>query len=132
VSRADDAAPQEQPQERPASDAPAPEMLEATFRNGSITTVGIVLGFSLSFVSAWASSPLPWSRSDGFVVLPLVLGIALQCYAMAELFSPRSLILVVHERARRAFLSGLVLVAAGIATALLLDVLGYGQRNLLR
>jgi hypothetical protein len=109
-----------------------PERIESTFRNGSITTVGIVVGFSLSFVSAWASSPLPWSRSDILVVLPLVLGIALQVVAMAQLLSPRSLILANHERARRAFLAGVVLVASGIAIALTLDVLGLGQRNLLR
>jgi hypothetical protein len=110
---------------------PEPGRIQATFRNGSITTVGIVLGFSLSFVSAWASSPLPWSRSDLLVVVPLVVGIVLQVIAMAELFSPRALVLANHERARVAFLAGVVLVAAGIAIALLLDVLGLGQRSLL-
>ena len=111
---------------------PEPGRIQATFRNGSITTVGIVLGFSLSFVSAWASSPMPWSRSDLLVVVPMVLGIVLQVVAMAKLLSPRSLILAIHEQARVSFLAGVVLVAAGIAVALVLDVLGLGQRNLLR
>jgi hypothetical protein len=47
------------------------------------------------------------------------------------LASPDSLVLANYNRARRAFLAGLVLMAAGIALALLLDALGFGQRNLL-
>lgn len=114
-----------------AEPAEAPK-IDATFRNGSLTAVGIVLGFSLSFVNAWVSSPLPWSRTDVLVIVPLVAGIMLQAFAMARLLSPDSLVLANYTRARIAFLAGLMAMAAGIAIALTLDVLGYGQRNLLR
>jgi hypothetical protein len=96
-----------------------------------MAAVGIVLGFSLSFVSSWAANPLPWSLSDMLVVVPLLLGIGFQAYAMARLFAPSSLVLANHEHARTRFLAGVVLVAAGIAIALLLDVLGFGHRALL-
>jgi hypothetical protein len=46
------------------------------------------------------------------------------------LLSPDSLILANYQRARVTFLFGLGLVAAGIAIAILLDILGLGPRTL--
>jgi hypothetical protein len=54
----------------------------------------------------------------------------LQGKAFADLLSTTSLCARAYERARKTFLLGLALVAAGIAVALLLDVLGLGPRTL--
>jgi hypothetical protein len=35
-----------------------PQRIDAAFRNGSVTAVGIILGFSLGFLSQWASNPI--------------------------------------------------------------------------
>jgi hypothetical protein len=106
---------------------PAPHV-DTTFRAGSITAVGIVLGFSLSFASGWAADPMPWPPTDLLAVVPLVLGVGSQAYALARLFEPSSLIMAKHEHARRWFLAGVLLVATGICIALLLDVAGLGRR----
>ena len=37
------------------------ERIEAVFRNGSVTVVGVIVGFSLTYVTSWASSPSPGS-----------------------------------------------------------------------
>jgi hypothetical protein len=119
-----------QEQETPPAADPNPQRIDATFRNGSVTAVGIVLGFSLGFLSQWASNPIAWSRVDILAAIPLVAGIVLQGKAFADLLSIRSLILDNYERARVMFLGGLALVAIGIAVAMLLDMLGLGPRTL--
>jgi len=106
----------------------APERIDSTFRNGSVTAVGIILGFSLGFISQWASNPIAWSRIDLVAAAPIVVGIGLQVVAFADLLSPRSLILRHYERARVIFLVGLTFVALGVAFAMLLDVFGLGPR----
>ena len=108
------------------------QRIDATFRNGSVTAVGIVLGFSLGFLSQWASNPIAWSKVDVVAALPLIAGIVLQGKAFADLLSTRSLVLDNYERARIMFLLGLTLVAMGIAAAILLDILGLGPRSLSR
>ena len=116
--------------ENPGADAAAPKRVDATFRNGSVTAVGIILGFSLGFLSQWASNPIAWSRVDLAAAIPIVLGIVLQGKALADLLSIQSLDLDNYERAKTIFLAGLTLVAAGIAIAILLDIVGFGPRTL--
>lgn len=110
-----------------ASDAPPSELIDATFRNGSIT---VILGFSLGFLSQWASNPIAWSKVDIAAAVPIIVGIALQGKAFADLMSTTSLIAANYERARRIFLAGLACVAIGVAVAILTDILGLGPRTL--
>jgi hypothetical protein len=119
--------------EQPAGSARAADeakRIDATFRNGSVTAVGIILGFSLGFVSQWASNPIAWSKVDLAAAAPIAAGIALQGKAFADLLAVDSLVLANYERARRIFLAGLSLVAAGVAIAILLDIFGLGPRTL--
>src|SRR5215470_14467064 len=89
----------------------APERIDSTFRNGTVTSVGIILGFSLGFLSQWASNPIAWSKIDILAALPIIGGIGLQGKAFSDLLSPDSLLLKKYERARSCFLLGLALVA---------------------
>jgi hypothetical protein len=110
-----------------ASDEPR---IDSTFRNGSVTAVGVILGFSLGFLSQWASNPIAWSAVDIAAAAPIITGIGLQGKAFADLLSTQSLILANYDRARRIFLIGLGLVAGGVAVAIILDILGLGPRTL--
>ena len=49
--------------------------LEPVFRNGSVTVVGLLTGFSLTFRTAWAANPLPWRLHDLIGIVPLAVGI---------------------------------------------------------
>ncbi len=97
--------------------------IEAVFRNGSVTVVGVLAGFSLTFLTAWAANPLPWQLHDLFGIVPLAAGIVLQLMALAALLHPNSLERARYDRAIRIFLIGLVLVAVGVATAIAADAL---------
>ncbi|MBY5829262.1 hypothetical protein HA464_00340 [Rhizobium leguminosarum bv. trifolii] len=107
------------------------EKIDATFRNGSLTAAGIILGFSLNFISVWVSNPNDWSRIDILPMLFLTLGIAVQVKVFADLLARDSLIATKYDRSRRLFLIGLGIVAAGMGIALVNDILGLGKMRML-
>ncbi len=43
---------------------PPPQPIKAVFRNGSVTVVGVIVGFSLAYLTSWASRPSPWELHD--------------------------------------------------------------------
>ena len=109
-----------------------PEMIEPVFRSGSITAIGIILAFSLSFVTQWAANPVPWRLVDILAVAPLVLGLLVQMKAMAELLDVNSLRVENYNRARRHFLFGFSATSLGVGVALALDVLSDEAPRLIR
>jgi len=113
------------------SDHDPDEKIDSTFRNGSLTAAGIILGFSLSFISRWVSNPNDWSRIDILPMLLLTIGIAIQVRVFADLLARDSLIASKYDRSRRLFLIGLGIVAVGIGLALLNDILGLGSMPML-
>ena len=104
--------------------------IDATFRNGSVAAISVVVGFSLTFLNRWAALPGTWGKSDLAAVAAIVVGIAFQVTSLASLLSPRSLVLRNYLRAVRLFLVGLGLVASGVAIAIAADIFGYGQQVL--
>jgi hypothetical protein len=119
-------------QDGPLPRAPRTEgdTIEATFRNGSLTAISVVVGFSLSFLIRWAGLPGPWYGVDLVALPAIVLGILFQIAALASLLSVHSLLLRNYNRAVSMFLAGLALVAAGVGLAIAGDLVGYGQRLL--
>jgi hypothetical protein len=114
--------------EEPKTDEPSSQrsIIDATFRNGSLTAIGVVVGFSLSFMSRWAASPGEWSGADLFAVTAITLGIAFQIKSLADLLSITSLVLARYNQSVRIFMIGLVLVATGVVIAIFADLIGYG------
>jgi hypothetical protein len=115
-----------------AMSEPGPDdRIDATFRNGSLTAAGIILGFSLNFISLWVSNPNNWSRIDILPMLFLTVGIALQVKVFADLLARDSLVASKYDRSRRLFLIGLIIVAVGMGIALINDILGLGSMQML-
>jgi hypothetical protein len=106
------------------------ELIAPEFRNGSLTAISVVVGFSLSFLSLWAGLGGKWQTFDLVAVVAIVLGIGVQIKALADLLSVSSLVLANYDRSRKIFLIGLALVAVGVALAIFGDVTGYGPRIL--
>jgi hypothetical protein len=106
--------------------------IDATFRNGSMTAIGIILGFSLSFITRWGANPVPWQVVDLFAVVPLLTGIAFQIWAFATMLKPESIEIEVYTRAKNHFLLGLMGVLAGTGIAILLDILKLSTPDMLR
>ena len=87
-------------------------------RTGSITAIGIVLGFSLTFFSSWMDGPEPWDYTGIVILLTLASGIALQIISLRRLLilpqAPGLRHSVAdHNRAAKLFFWGTALVSAG-------------------
>ena len=102
------------------------QRVDSTFRNGSITAIGVVVGFSLGFLSRWAALPGDWQHSDLISVGLITLGLALQVKSLADLLLVSSLQLKRYNRSVRFFLTGLILVGLGVVLAVFADLLGFG------
>ncbi|WP_262028863.1 hypothetical protein [Microvirga sp. Mcv34] len=103
-----------------------PQRVDSTFRNGSITAIGVVVGFSLGFLSRWSAVPGEWTHSDLVSVALITVGLALQVKALADLLLVSSLQLKRYNRSIRFFLTGLILVGLGVVLAVFADLLGMG------
>jgi hypothetical protein len=115
---------------RPRMPQAGGDTIGATFRNGSLTAISVVVGFSLSFLTRWAGLPGPWLTVDLVALAAIVIGIVFQVAALAGLLSIQSLRLRNYNRGVKLFLTGLVLVASGVALAIAGDLVGYGKRLL--
>ena len=107
------------------------EKIDSTFRNGTLTAAGIILGFSLNFISRWVSNPNDWSRIDILPLVFLLLGIGIQVKVFSDFLSRDSLLIANYDRARRLFILGLLAVAVGMGIALVSDILGLGRMRFL-
>ena len=110
----------------PEAQLPTPT-IEATFRNGTLTAVSVLLGFSLSFLARWAGLPGQWTRLDLWAVAAISAGIVLEVASVAALLFVGSLALRRYNGAIRLFLVGLGLVALGVFLAIAGDIFGSGQ-----
>lgn len=97
------------------------QLIETLFRNGTLTVVGIVLSFSLGFLTQWANNPIPWQLADLPTVILIATGIVLQVRALAALLQPTSLKKHVYDRANRTFLYGVITTGAGVIVAIIID-----------
>jgi hypothetical protein len=112
----------------PRAPEPPLEKLSPTFRNGSVTAIGVVLAFSLGFLNTWASLTTPWVPQDLGAVVLIASGIAFQIWAIAGMLSVESLNVPVYRRIIRIFLIGLLLVSLGVLLAIGGDALNYSRR----
>jgi hypothetical protein len=96
-------------------------LIETLFRNGTITVVGVVLSFSLGFLTQWASNPIPWRLTDLPTLVVIAIGIVFQLRSLALLLQTSSLKKVVYDKASRLFLNGVIITGAGVFLAILID-----------
>ncbi|MCA0051658.1 hypothetical protein LB577_32665 [Mesorhizobium sp. B283B1A] len=110
---------------------PEEDLIETVFPNGTVTTVGILLAFSLGFITHWAANPIPWQTYHLVAVLPILAGIALQMRALSLPLDTKSLQRRVFGRANRIFIAGLVFTACGVGMTILLDFFDIATRSAL-
>ncbi len=111
------------------SKMPESDKIEAVFRNGSVTVVGVVSAFSLTFLTTWAANPLPWHMPDLFGIVPLVVGIVFQLVSLAAMLRVDSLEVRRYRRAVNQFLIGLTLVSIGVAIGIAVDVIAVVESS---
>ena len=98
------------------------QLVEMLFRNGTLTVSGILLSFSLSFVTQWANNPIPWSLSDLPTVLLLSGGIVFQIIALVRLLRHDSVKRTMYDKATRYMIMGVSLTGTGVISAMIVDL----------
>ena len=115
----------------PKTPAASAQHISPEFRNGSLTAISVIVGFSLAFLSRWAGTPGKWHNADLFAVMLIVIGSAAQIWSLGAMLFISSMLIANYERAIKIFLVGLALVAIGVAVALLGEIAGLGQGAIL-
>lgn len=72
---------------RGLDEAQSAQAIDPVFRNGSVTAIGVVAGFSLAFLANWALSPGHWHGPALAAFGLLGVGIAFQIRALAACWS---------------------------------------------
>jgi hypothetical protein len=98
------------------------QVVELLFRNGTLTVSGILLSFSLSFVTQWANNPIPWTMSDLPTVVLLSAGIILQFLALIRLLRHDSVKRRLYDVSTRLMVIGIVLTCTGVISAMVIDL----------
>lgn len=96
-------------------------VVELLFRSGTLTVCGILLSFSLTFVTQWANNPIPWELRDLPTLILLIVGIGFQLAALARFLGHNSTKRRVFDRANQLLLTGIVLTSAGVVSAIVID-----------
>lgn len=109
----------------PLTKADEGQLIDAIFRNGSITAIGVVIGFSLGFLSRWSALPGEWTHSDLASVALITFGLVLQIKSLADLLLVSCLQLKRYNRSIWIFLTGLILVGIGVLLAIFADIIGF-------
>lgn len=99
------------------------QLVEMLFRNGTLTVSGILLSFSLSFVTQWANNPVDWRLADLPTVVLLISGIIVQILALVRLLRHDSVKRAMYDRAARVMIAGISLTAAGVISAMVVDLI---------
>jgi hypothetical protein len=100
---------------------------DATFSNGSLAAVGIVVGSSLAFIIGWANNSLPRQWNDAFAMVPLLVGTLIQMKSLMELLNPSALREARYLSAKNHFLLGFSITAIGAAAAIVRGILRSAQ-----
>ncbi len=103
------------------------DVITDTQRNGSITGIGIVLGFSLTFASQWSLGSEPWQYLSIIPIIIALLGIIVQLIALFKILSLPMVSVAAHKSITKSFFRGMTLVLLGYIIGVLVD-LGMDKR----
>lgn len=104
--------------EEPRVEEPRVELL---FRNGTLTVMGIMLAFSLSFLTQWANNPIAWGLIDLPTIGLISGGILVQLVSLIRLLQHDSTIRASFDLATRIFVVGVALTTTGVIAAIVID-----------
>ncbi len=105
--------------EHPAS-PPKPQMVPAGYRQGIITAITVLLGFSLAFWRFWGfESPGRWSPRALFAALCLVMAVALQILSLFRALRIEDDEVSEYRRTVRWFIASAIALLVGLTAAML-------------
>jgi len=92
-------------------------------RSGSLTGIGILLGFSLTFTGQWSIGSGKWIWRSAIAVLVAGVGIVIQLSALFAILGLPQLSVEAHQNAVGRFRFGVILMLVAFALHVMVDVL---------
>jgi hypothetical protein len=109
---------------------PASGELPPGYRQGLVTAITVILGFSLAFVRFWGlESPGGWTTADIVSAATVAVGTGFQLFALFRALRVEDNEPARYARTVRFFLVGVLIVMLGLFAAILLGA-GSGAPNL--
>ena len=109
------------------SSGPNKQITEAritdTERNGSITALGVLLGFSIAILSEWSNRPGKWELVGAIPLFLYGSSVALQVLALYRALQVPREMQAQHRRTINLAVIGLVVMFAGFLSTIVIDVL---------
>jgi hypothetical protein len=103
-----------------AQASPKPQVVPAGYRQGIITAITVLLGFSLTFWRFWGfESPGQWSPRALFAAAPLIVAVSLQIVALFRSLRIEDDEVVEYRKTVRWFLASAVALLVGLFGAML-------------
>ncbi|KAI3593556.1 hypothetical protein D9X30_1283 [Cupriavidus sp. U2] len=100
--------------------APLPPTVPSGFRQGIITAITVLLGFSLAFWRFWGfESPGYWSRGSLAAAACLILAVALQILALFRALRVEDDSIPEYRRTVRWFIASALALLAGLTIAMM-------------
>jgi len=105
------------------------ERISDTERNGSITALGVLLGFSIAILGEWSNRPGKWELVGAIPLLFYGSSVALQVLALYRALQVPREMQAQHRRTINLAVIGLVVMFAGFLSTIVIDVLGEAPVN---
>ena len=105
------------------TDSGKPPRLTDEQRSGSLTGIGILLGFSLTFTGQWSIGSGKWIWRSAIAVLVAGVGIVIQLSALFAILGLPQLSVEAHQNAVGRFRFGVILMLVAFALHVMVDVL---------
>ncbi|MBV8273508.1 MAG: hypothetical protein JO067_14665 [Cupriavidus sp.] len=103
-----------------AAGQPRPQMVPAGYRQGIITAITVLLGFSLAFWRFWGfETPGLWSIRALFAAFCLVAAVALQIYSLFRALRIEDDEVSEYRRTVRWFIASAIALLIGLTAAML-------------
>jgi membrane protease YdiL (CAAX protease family) len=100
-----------------------------TERSGSITALGVLLGFSITILGDWSNRPGRWELTGAIPLLLYGSSVALQVVALYRALQVPREIQRDHRRTINLAVIGLVVMFVGFLSTIVIDVLGEAPGN---
>jgi multisubunit Na+/H+ antiporter MnhB subunit len=103
--------------------------ISETERNGSITALGVLLGFSIAILSEWSNRPGKWELVGAIPLFLYGSSVALQVLALYRALQVPRETQEQHRRTINLAVIGLIVMFAGFLSTIAIDVLDQAPVN---
>ena len=105
------------------------ERISETERSGSITALGVLLGFSIAILDQWSNRPEPWTFASAIPLILFGSSVFLQVLALYRALQVPRELQPAHRTTIKLAMSGLIVMFAGFLSTILIDIVAASNSS---